>query len=216
MQAMLEGAAAEALERSKQGAPVSAFRVARGLGLEIEPWSGSGAQLNLDQMLIEVNPRARPVRQHGLIAHEIGHYLLRITSGLVDSEAAARYLAGALLLPRWDFDVDLRRTGWSFARLRERHPNASAEMIARRIVELRDAVATILDNGKVTRRVVTEGIVDPRVRRMTRWERELADAALAMGEEVRGDELCYAVPIIDGQWRRVIVVCELEQLSLRF
>ncbi|AKF08858.1 hypothetical protein DB32_006007 [Sandaracinus amylolyticus] len=209
-----EGTAARALERAKVGAPVSAFELAKGLGLEIEAWSGAGAELDADAQVIRVNPRVRLVRRHGLIAHECGHWVLRIEGD--DSEKGARYLAGAMLLPRWDFDLDLKRTAWSLLKLRDRHPNASAEMIARRIVEVREAVATIIDNGRVTSRVFTPGLmVEPRLRRVSRWERGLADQALEAGAEVRGDELCYAVPLVDGPWRRVIVVCEAEQLSLR-
>lgn len=208
-----EGTAARALERAKVGAPVSAFAVAEGLGLTVEPWSSAGASLDRVRRVILVNPRVRIVRRHGLIAHEAGHFVLDEEGN--DSEVGARYLSGALLLPRWDFGLDLKRTAWSLLKLRERHPFASAEMIARRIVELRDAVATVIDNGRVTRRIPSPWLADARLRRVSRWERELADAALDAGEEVRGDELCYAVPLVDGPWRRVIVVCEVEQLSLR-
>lgn len=208
-----EGAAARALDEACVGAPVSAFDVAHGLGLAVEAWSGAGAALDLAARVIRVNPRVRTVRRHGLIAHEVGHYAL--IRERCDSEEGARYLSGALLLPRRDFDADLRHTAWSLLRLRERHPNASAELIARRIVELRDAVATIIDNGRVTRRIASPWLADPRLARVSRWERALADAALEAGEEVRGDELCYAVPLVDGPWRRAIVVCEAEQLALR-
>lgn len=210
-----EGAAARALEEAKVGAPVSAFELAKGLGLKVVAGdcTGGGAALNVVQREIILNPRVRKVRRHGLVAHEIGHYVLRLLG--IDSEDGANFTGSAMMLPRVDFDADLRRTAWSLLELRERHPNASAEMIARRIVELRDAVATVIDNGRVTRRVSSPWLGDPRLRRISRWERDLADQALEAGEEVRGDELCYAVPLVDGHWRRVIVVCEAEQLSLK-
>lgn len=208
-----ESAAARAVEEARVAVPVSAFDLARGLGLRVVAASVSGARLNVVDRAIELNPRVRLVRRHGLVAHEVGHYVLRREDD--DSEPGASFVGSAMMLPRLDFDRDLRRTAWSIVKLRVLHPNASAEMIARRIVELRDAVATIIDNGRVRSRVSSPWLADPRLRRITRWERELADAALEAGDEVRGDELCYAVPFIDGVWRRVVIVCEAEQLSLR-
>lgn len=207
-----EGAAARAVEEAKVAAPVSAYELARGLGLRIIAGPVPGARLNPTQRLIELNPRARKVRRHGLIAHEVGHFVLQRDGE--DSEAGASYVGSACMLPRLDIDRDIRRTAWSLLKLRDLHPNASAEMIARRIVELRDAVVTIID-GRTVRRVASPWLTDPRLRRTSRWERDLAERALEIGEEVRGDELCYAVPFIDGPWRRVIVVCEAEQLALR-
>lgn len=208
-----EGIATAALDEASVGAPVSAFALADGLGLEVIAWSGAGAELDFANRVIHVNPRARRERRHGLVAHEVGHYVLRRARD--DSEDGARFMSGALLLPRYDFDRDLRRTAWSLIKLRALHPNASAEMIARRIVELRDAVATVIDNGRARVRVASPWLTDPRLRRTSRWERDLAERALEAGEEVRGDELCYAVPLVEGTWRRVIVVCEAEQLGLR-
>lgn len=76
-------------------------------------------------------------------------------------------------------------------------------------VQVTDAVVTIMQ-GRRARRFASpwlEGIL-PRV---TRFERALAEQARALGAEVRGDTLCYAIPIESA----VIVVCELEQLTLR-
>jgi Zn-dependent peptidase ImmA (M78 family) len=193
---------------------VNAIALAQRLGFDVEPWVGRGAELDEHAGVIRANTRARHVRLHGLIAHELGHHLLRIERA--DSEDGARYVAGALMLPRESFDRDLTRTAWSMPRLRALHVNASAQMIATRIVQLRDAVATIIDGKRITTRVHSPWIApDDRLKRFTKWERELAARALEQGAEVRGDELCYAVPLVDGMHQRVIVVCELEQLSLR-
>jgi Zn-dependent peptidase ImmA (M78 family) len=157
---------------------------------------------------------ARSVRQHGSIAHECAHFVLR-SSDEDDPEPAARYVAGALMLPRAAFDRDLRETAWNLDELRRRHPNVSAEMIARRVVELRDAVVTILDAGKVRARVASPWSHAPAPKRLTPIERELLDAALASGEAQRANDLLSAWPVFDGRWRRVIVVAETRQLSLR-
>lgn len=206
-----EGLAQWLLDETCMEAPISAYRLADACDLEVVSWVGSGAMLDTRSRRIHVNAKARLERRHGLIAHEIGHWLLREFDE--DSEAGARFLSGALLLPRRTFSRDLRET-WRLSRLKERHPNASAEMIARRIVELREAVVTIID-GRATRRIVSDSINDVRLHRISQWERDLADAALESGSEVEGDGLCYASPIINDSWRRVIVVCDAEQLTAK-
>jgi hypothetical protein len=88
-------------------------------------------------------------------------------------------------------------------------------MIARRITQVRDAVATVIDNGKMKTRVASPWLPDPRLRRVSSWERDLAREALETGKTTYGDELCYAVPILNPPWQRVVVVCEARQLALR-
>lgn len=191
--------------------PVSAFALASVMGIRLVPWNRGDAELDGD--VIRFPSRARLTRQHGLIAHELGHWSLRWASE-PDSEEGARYLAGALMLPRQGFDQDLRST-WNVEQLRAKHLHASAQMIATRLCQLRDAVASIFDEGKLKQRIVSPWLSDRRLERATRWEHEIAAEALASGETVRGDELCYAVPIFDRGFRRVVVVCEPRQLSLR-
>jgi hypothetical protein len=123
------------------------------------------------------------------------------------------------LLPRIAFDRDLRRTRWELAALRTLHPNVSATAIAIRITQLRDAVVTVFDpRGRLRPwRAASPWLVGPHLQRVSRWERDLAAEAYEKNAEVRGDELCYAVPLVEGDRvnHRVLIVCELEQLSLR-
>ena len=191
--------------------PVDAFELAALCGMTLRP-ARNGRGFASDSV-IAYPARSRRVRQHGVIAHELGHWALR-WAGEDDSEQGADYLAGALLLPRRCLDTDLKNS-WDFSLLRARHVNVSAEMLARRITQVRDAVATIIDHGQVKSRVTSPWINGRQWKRMSRWERNLADQALETEETVYGDELCYAVPVIEGTWRRVVVVCEAEQLSLR-
>lgn len=208
-----EGVARAVHDATGIDAPVDAFVLARACGLRVVPGGRGGASLDRGDVLYDI--AARPVRQHGLIAHEVAHHVLRL-HGELDPEPAANYVAGALMLPRRTFDRDLRATAWNLDALRAKHLNCSAEMIARRIVELRDAVVTILDHGKVRTRIYSPWLGTPeRLRRITPLERELVDAALATGEAQRADELLAAYPLLDGSWRRVIVVAEVKQLSLR-
>lgn len=214
-----EGAAAElSRETGCDEPPVDAFELADCCELEIEPAPIATAQLDHAKRLIKLNISMRPVRQHMSIAHEVGHFAL-IRGGLENTCPAAIYMGGALMLPRTPFDRDLGRTAWSLTALRARHVNASATAIAVRITQLRDAVVSILDptGRKKPWRVVSPWVAEKRFRRVSAWERELARKAYEAGEELRGAELCYAVPLLEGppDEHRVIVVCELEQLSLR-
>lgn len=191
--------------------PVSAFAIAAAVGLRLVPSYRDTGSLAGD--VIRYPARARAVRQHGIVAHEIGHWALA-WAGEDDSEEGASYVAGALLLPRRVFDRDLRQT-WRVDELGAKHLHASAQMIATRICQLRDAVASVFDEGKLRHRITSPWLRDQRLARASRWEHELAAEALASGEIVHGDELCYAVPVFDGEFRRVIVVCEARQLALR-
>jgi IrrE N-terminal-like domain len=193
-------------------APVSARELAVMCGLRLEP-AGRGHG-SLQHGVIRYDVHARPVRQHGIIAHELAHYVLRLY-GEPDPEPAARYTAGALLVPRAAYDRDLRETAWDLDQLRARHPNASAQVLAMRVAELRDAVITILDQGRVKHRARSYWM-PPAPERLTSLERELADAALQTGEVQRSGELLAAYPLLEGSHRRVIVIAEARQLRLRF
>lgn len=213
-QAAWEGVADELLtETGWDEPPVDAYDLAACCGVRVVDVKGPGAALHRDTIFVD--RRARLVRRHGHIAHELGHWALR-RGGEDDTEAGARYLAGALMLPRRAFDRDLAES-WAMERLRARHLNASVEMIARRIVALREGVATIFDNGTLKRRVVSPWVAG-RFPKATSFERHLAAQCLASGTTVEIDSMLYAVPVFDLEagWRRVVVVAEAEQLSLRF
>lgn len=210
---VLEGVAADLLEAAGcDDPPVDAYELAECCGLRLKPVANQNACIVGD--VLSVPLRARDVRQHGQIAHELGHWALR-RAGQQDDHPSVRYVAGALLLPRRHFERDLE-DGWDLPRLRARHLHASAEMIGRRIVNLRDAVVSIWDQGKLRRRVVSPWLPERLVRsRVTRIERELAEACLATGAPVHEDSLLAAWPVFSPGWRRVIVVAEAAQLSLR-
>lgn len=209
--AIWEGVALSVHRGTGVDAPVDAFELADLCGLSLVPDARGGAFLRGEA--VHYDGAARHVRQHGLVAHETAHHVLRL-HGEDDPEQAARYTAGALMLPRADFDRDLRRT-WDLRELRAKHLHCSAEMIARRVCELRDAVVTIVDNRKVRARVCSPWLVVPEFGRLTRYEREMVDATHASGEPQHAGELLAAYPFFDGPHERVVVIAELEQLSLR-
>lgn len=208
-----EGIAADVLgETGCDEPPVDAYELADCCGLEIVELLKPGARRFGNRIVVDA--RARDVRRHGLIAHELGHWALE-RAREDDSEEGARYLAGAFLLPRQPFERDLGATSWDLRELRARHLNASGEMIARRIVHLRDAVACIWDEGKLRERIVSPWLVGMGAR-PSPLERKIAELALARGEAVREAELVWAFPIFEPGFRRVITVADAEQLGLRF
>lgn len=217
-----EGIARDLLERTgTDDPPVDAFVVADAWGFKVE--AANAPSLDLDRARILVPLGGRPERVHMSIAHELGHFGL-IRAGAENVEDGARYIGGAVMLPRQRFDRDLTRTAWSITKLRAIHANVSATAIAVRITQLRDAVAAIIDprGRKAPWHVLSPHVHDPRIdrRRVTKWQRELAMQAWEAGCEVRDptSELCYAVPVVDDPETsepRVIVVVERRQLSLR-
>lgn len=196
MQAEWEGIARDILESTGcDDPPVDAFELAACCGLRVVAKSGNAF---ICGNTIRVDMRSRRVRQHGDVAHEIGHWALG-QAGAANTEEGATYLASALLLPRLRFNSDLRET-WDLHELMRRHPNASAEAIARRICSMRSTIASVWDHHR-------EPILLGRRRAATplAWEAELVELTRAAGEAQRvGNARAWLLP--ERPWRRVVVV----------
>ncbi len=136
-------------------------------------------------------------RLHGLVTHEAAHVLLD-DYAVKQSESAAQYLGAALLVPRRALDRDLRG-GWDLRRLLARHPNASAELLARRIVDVRRASLALYDDGRFRYRV---GDRDASPQN----ERELVAEALETRAPIRVDDLTGAWPVFSQSRSRVLVL----------
>jgi hypothetical protein len=192
---LLEGIAREAWESTGSLLPVDAFELAWALGVTVVPWRKAGGSREDDTVWYP--QKARPVRQHGTVAHELGHWLLEQHRLDARDEASARYLAGALLLPRVPFLADLAATDWDLFELQRRHPNASAEMVVVRMTQVSEATAWVWDAAKLARRYgldADDSEAAPIVDRVLELERPLAAGPVR------------AWPVFDGRFRRVIVV----------
>lgn len=192
----LEGIAREAWETTGELLPVDAFELAHLCGLRVRGAAGSGGSVDLEAGIIRYPTRARLTRQHGVVAHELGHWLLHRAGEDHHVEWAARYLAGALLLPRVAFLRDAHACDWDLAELRVRHPNASAEMVVVRMTQVSPACAWVWDDGRVRR---TYGAsagedVEAIVGRVLASEAPLRDGAVR------------AWPLLERGYRRVVVV----------
>lgn len=192
---LLEGIAREAWESTGGILPADAFELAHLCGLECVPWPKTQGALDGDRIWYPL--KARPTRQHGTVAHELGHWLAGEHGLNRLAEPIARYLAGALLLPRHPFTIDCQATDYDLDALELRHPNASAEMIVVRMTQVSPATAWVWDNAKLAR---TYGVPDD------------GDSVAAIVDRVLTlEEPCLEGPVrawprFDGRWRRVLVV----------
>lgn len=199
---------------------VDAFVLAKCCGFNIVASSSPRAVLDEEAGEIHVDLSMHPRKLHIAIAHELGHWGQR-RAGMPDTELGARYIGGGLMMPWLPMRRAARQVAWSIVKLAETHQRVSPLALAVRLAQTHDAVITAFDprGRKRLWRYPSPWLADARLReRPTAWERDLAREAWAAQSEVRGDELCYAVPVVDYDANgedRVIVVCELEQLSLR-
>lgn len=190
----LEGIAQDVLDASLCGEtpPVDAIELAACCGLHVEYSNVRDALLYDDTIF--VSRRISALQLHIKVAHEIGHFALRRARD-ENTEAAAEYLAGALMVPRRSLVVSLRR-GWDLEELRATHAHAPASTIATRVAQVREGTAAVYDGGTLTRRIGPE---HPR-------EMELVRAAMQLGVPVRESDLAGAWPVFTGHFRRVIVL----------
>jgi hypothetical protein len=201
----LEELARLALERADISAPVNAAQLARRLGFTV--YHAPDCLGLLVGRGIYVDDALRAERRHFSIAHELGHALQR-EAGLPDTERSADYLASALLLPKDDFDRDLRKRGWDLLALHARHRWASFEAIARRIVALREARAFVFDRplqGQDAPRWYSV----PWGLRPSHDEVVAAEEAFLCGAPVEVVAGVTGWPVIQHDWARAITVAAL-------
>lgn len=199
----LEEIAREALESTNVGAPVDPEIIAIRKEIEVRD-CGANEDGFLVGRVIYVPESHRRQRRAFAIAHELAHWFLRC-AGLPDDEASVNYLAAALLLPRDDFERDLRRVGWDLIALCARHRWASFEACARRIVALRDARVHVFDKPlagqrKPGRYSIPYGLTP------TTEERIAAAEAVRCGAPVEIRTGLTAFPVLEHDWHRAITL----------
>lgn len=100
-----------------------------------------------------------PERQHFSLAHETAHVLLDHGDEIApEEELAANRLAGELLLPDPLFS---EHTHLTLRELKAEFPHASFEVIARRRLAFAPGVLTIVDDMRLTRRLVADDFAAP-------------------------------------------------------
>lgn len=191
----LEGIARGVHDQTGIEAPVDAFDIAAAMEIVCKPWMRADGARAGD--VVRFPSMARDARQHGTVAHELGHWLLDFHGHDARDERAARYLAGALMLPRQRFLRDCAATDYDLDELQRIHVHASAEMIVVRMTQVSAATAWVWDNAKLARVYGVPSDDDSIA--------ALVDRVLTLEEPCRDGRLS-AWPRIDGRWRRVLVV----------
>jgi hypothetical protein len=193
----LEGIARDIWESVGSPLPVDAFTLADALDLQVRGWPKSmGARAGA---LIRYPTKARAVRQHMAIAHEIGHWAAEHAGIDPQDEHDARYLGGALMLPWAPYRTDMERTDWDLFELQTLHPNVSAEAHVVRMTQISPATASVWDCGKLHRWYGADQLPD------YHGDATVADRVLEVERPIV-DGLVRAWPVFDGRWRRVIVL----------
>jgi len=153
---------------------------------------------------IILDSKMYPQRRNFRFCHELAHIILGHSSaGRLDSvqsgkifleqEKEADKLAVELMIPPEGFKLMARHS--DLREVKQHYPHASWEVVARRWCEVHNAVLTIYDNGKMTRRVAPDGLVFPRI--PTAPEKELFRTILS---EQRETELATNELIINGYY----------------
>ena len=162
---LLDDLAHMKLHEAGMGPPVDGFELARALGARVVLLSDPDAPTAAHSRgTIWVREDLRPERMHGLITHELAHFLLR-TEGLTNDEETARALGARLLVPTAHVMRDIQAVGASLVELRRRHRNASRELLGRRLCELVGAGLSIWRFSLLVRSYGYHGSASPTARR---------------------------------------------------
>lgn len=155
--------------------PVDALRIAALLGFEVRP----GWARRQGATLFVPFGSAADEAVHWACAHELAHGLLDLEPGVDNSEENASYLAAAILVPRRSLCEEVRKFGWSLAKLHALYWTAPPLAIARRLAECRDGIASAWTSGpRLRRRFGHEYVMPPRPLPL---ETELARTCLERG-----------------------------------
>lgn len=207
-----EGIAERLLEEHNLEPPIDPYDVVVALKLDVRISQRAMRPTILGRVIV-VPAAQRPEREGFAVLHEIGHYIARQHGD--SSEHAANALASSLLMPRTAYGRDVRDARWSLFELKRRHPHASYEALARRIVALREAILVVADRAPERRQYrIRSRALGPRLARPLPIEERLIEAADATGEVQGPCDLLRAWPIIDGDARRVLLVGDVETLEM--
>ncbi|HOP77702.1 MAG: ImmA/IrrE family metallo-endopeptidase [Thermogutta sp.] len=207
--------------------PDDMFRLADRLGMEIIVDGGESHRARClriqrgekSQWLLIVRDEPRWERMQWAIAHELGESLagqaiMKLGWDVEDlqpvhREWLANEIAKRLLLPFPEFLSEGAALEWDLYRLKEQYPNASHEVIARRMLDApRPIVITIFDNGRLYWRKSNSLIASPP---LTQQEKACWRAAHETGQSVRYQNAVESIvcwTIHENGWQREILRTE--------
>ncbi len=207
--------------------PDDMFRLADRLGMEIvvdgkETHRARCLRIQRgakSQWVLIVRDEPRRERVQWAVAHELGEALAGqaiVQLGWdvedirpVHREWLANEIAKRLLLPFPQFLADGAALGWDLYRLKQQYPNASHEVIARRMLDAPPPIViTIFDNGRLYWRRSNTPIASPP---LTQQEKTCWRAAHERGEAVRLENAVESIvcwTIHENGWQREILRTE--------
>lgn len=200
--------------------PVDAFQLARQLGYEVAFDASQQARGRFKRLAgrptMFLSPDDRPERLQWAAAHEIGESAAwRVFERMdIDPDAAetdlrekvAAQLATALLLPRDQFDADVRHFDGNVLELKSRYTTASHELILMSQLRM-DALllASVFDHGTLTRRRTNGRLTPPPLMTL---EREAQLRSHSTGKPItltgRGVRV-QGFPIHEAGWKRELL-----------
>lgn len=200
--------------------PVDAFELAVELGYEVAFDARQQARGRIKRLggrpTMFLSPDQRPERLQWAAAHEIGESAAyRVFERLdLDPEMAetalrekvASQLAGALLLPRRQFEADVLRWDGDVLKLKGKYSTASHELILTSQLRIETLVLTsVFDHGELTRRRTNGRLAAPPLMTV---ERQAQLRAHASGQPVamtgRGVRV-QAWPVHEAGWKRELL-----------
>lgn len=237
--AAVDACAAEVLwEAGVTEPPIDALAVADGLQLVVArdfamPYRGRFVRLaDHDGLVggqgtIVVGAAERPEREQWAVAHEIGESVAyrvfeRLGVAFDESlptarEQVANRLANSILLPRRWFAREGNECDWDLLALKDRFCTASHELIARRMLDMRQPIViSVCDHGRITWR---RSNVMCRPPALLMEERDAWQAChtggLPMDEFVDGEtgiERIRAWAVHEPEWKREILRSEVAEV----
>ncbi len=156
---------------------------------------------------VEVKRRDRPERKNFALAHEIMELQLKkVLDDPRECHRRANLGASFLLMPTEWFREECLTTRFDIAQLKKVFSTPSWEAVALRTLNFSEAIITILDDGRVTRRKSSYPYYVPR--KLSREEEEVAERVFRTGKLQRTPfPSCQVVgyPVFEEERRRVIL-----------
>ncbi|HVJ87139.1 MAG TPA: hypothetical protein VM452_15900 [Caulifigura sp.] len=200
--------------------PVDAFELASQLGYEIAFDARQQARGRIKRLAgkptVFLSPDLRPERLQWAAAHEIGESAawrvfdrMDIDPALAEPafrESVASQLATALLLPRRQFEGDVRRWDGDVPQLKSKYSTASHELILTSQLRMETLMlASVFDHGSLTRRRTNGRLAAPPLMTIERQAQLQAHASGRAVEQTGRGVRVQAWPVHEAGWKRELL-----------
>ena len=207
----IEAIARKILETFRVVGPVDGIVLAQAiLGGAVE-WRDSPSRRVWNERHVTLLRWQRHERQHFRALCAAAEFVLTDANLPIKGDEVPR-LAEALLMPLDGVRAIIAKDGYAVPLIKAANDNGSNEVAVKRIMVEHDVRVTICDhNLRVLRCFESPGI--ERIEGPSKVERSIIAEALLSEKEVARGPRVRAFPIFDGEYRRVISVCERELVS---